>query len=343
MAAAFAAAERGVIFADARSLEDAGRVASLATGTVSIVTAGRPEVVEIHIQGDDPNVPALALAAGLQEGVDDHPIAEAIRAHAIEQGVPPIALRRIQRVPGRGVRALTAEGQEVVLGNRQLLLEAGTSVAVAEDDATRAEGRGLTVLFLSVDSRVRAVFALRDAVRVGARPAVQRLFDLGIEVVLMSGDHRATVEALARPLDVTHIKANLTPSERATEVERLRDSGGVVAALGRAGVDDAFVAAARVPIVLGEVGVPGGERGVALGSDDLRDAAAALWIARAARREMLRGTLVAFSAGGMVALGAALGWVPPAMAALVAVAVDLFALPSGSRLLHRIDLRVPLR
>lgn len=343
VAAAHAAAERGIVYADARSLEDAGRVASLATGTVSIVTVGQPEVVEVHIQGDDPNIPALALAAALQEGTGDHPVAEAIRRRALEQEVSPVAVRRIQQIPGRGVRALTAAGEEIVLGNRQLLLEAGISVAVAEADATRAESRGLTVLFLGVASRVRAVLALRDSVRSGARPAVQRLFDLSIEVVLMSGDHRATVEALAKPLDVTHIKSNLTPAERATEVERLRDSGGVVAAVGRGGVDDAFLAAAQVPVVLGSVGVPGGERGVGLASDDIRDAAAAMWIARAARREMLRGTLLAFGAGSLVAFGAALGWVPPAVAALVALGVDLFALPAGARLLRRIDLRVPLR
>ena len=98
-----------------------------------------------------------------------------------------------------------------------------------------------------------------------------------------------------------------------------------------------------MPIILGAAGSPEGERGVALATDDVRDAAAALWMARAARSEALRGVGLAVGLGAIVVTGAALGWIVPAAAALFAVAVDAFALPAGARLLRRIELRVPAR
>src|SRR5690606_18098970 len=165
-------------------------------------------------------------------------------------------VRRATFSPGRGVTAVAPSGQPLVIGNRGLLLEAGVSVAVADADAARAEERGHTVVFVGLDGRVRALISLRDEDRVGARAAVQRLIDLGIEVVLVSGDHRGTVEALARHLDITHVKAELLPDEQGAEIRRLRETGGVVAVVGRPGHDDAALGAADVPVVLGAAGAP---------------------------------------------------------------------------------------
>ncbi len=97
-----------------------------------------------------------------------------------------------------------------------------------------------------------------------------------------------------------------------------------------------------MPVVLDAAG--GAEdRAVALATDDVRDAAAALWIARAARAKATRGVLIAVGAGAPLVAGAALGWVVPAAAAIIALAIDAFSLVAGARLLHRINLRVPAR
>jgi Cu+-exporting ATPase len=230
-----------------------------------------------------------------------------------------------------------------VIGNRQLLLDEGVSVAVADEEAGHAESLGHTAVFIAVGGRAQAVLSLRDELRPGARAAVQRIFDQGMEVVLLSGDHRATVEAIARNLDIAHVKAELLPEDRGAEVRRLRDTGGAVVTVGRPEQDDGALAAADVPVVLGAAGGPAGDRGVALASDDVRDAAAALWIARAARSEATRGAMFTATVGALLVAASVVGLVAPAVAALFAMAVDAFILPAGARLLRRIELRVPAR
>lgn len=343
VAAAAAGASRGIVYRDGRALEDAGRVGTVAIATSGTVTEGRPELIEVHVLGGGDEDALVADAAAAEAAVEAHPIGGAIRRYAKQHRLAVGAVRRAQLEPGRGVTATTSRGDALVLGNRQLLLDHGVSIAVADAEATRAEDRGMTALFLGLAGRVRAVLVLRDEVRVGSRAAVQRFFDQRLVVVLMSGDHRGTAEAIGRQLDVALVKAELPPDERGEEVKRLAVASGVVAAIGRLGDDDAILRAADLPVVLDAAGSPQVDRGVTLATDDLRDAAAALWIAQAARAESLRGVFLAVGLGAPALFGAAFGWIPPAAAALVAVTLDAIVLPAGMRLLRRIELRVPTR
>jgi Cu+-exporting ATPase len=142
---------------------------------------------------------------------------------------------------------------------------------------------------------------------------------------------------------VTHVKAELLPDEVGPEVARLRGAGGLVAAIGHRETDGAALAAADVPITLASAGAPTGERAVALCTADLRDAAAALWMARAARTEALRAWAVAISVGGITVAAACVGWLGPGIASILAASADAFVVPAGARLLRRIDLREPFR
>jgi Cu+-exporting ATPase len=172
---------------------------------------------------------------------------------------------------------------------------------------------------------------------------VQRLFDLGLEVVLLTGNQRGSVQGLAAALDIEHIKAELSPEERGLEVRSLRDAGTVVAAIGHPGDDDAALAAAHAGIVLSAAGGSATERAVALVSDDVRDAADALWIARAAREASQGALRVAGVAFAAIVAAAAFGLVVPGLAALLAMGVDAYCVGSGARLLRRIALRLPSR
>ena len=361
VSAAASAAERGISFESARALERAGRATVAALCTHGTITEGEPEVEELRALGGVDWDRVLSLIAGSEaaavaqaaarahggsqapERTRSHPIARGVAAFARARGVLPAAVRRARSIEGRGVTALGPASEELVIGSRALLLAEGVSIAVADADAARHEERGHRVVFVGIDGRARAVLSLRDDDRLGARAAVQRLIDLGIEIVLLSGDHRGTVEALARRLDIAHLKAELLPDERAAEVRRLRETGGIVAAVGRAGDDDVAVAAAHVPVRLDAAGLPQSEGEISLTADDVRDAAAALWLARAARREAWRGTTVTVAAGVLLVGLAATGVAFPAAAALLALALDAYALPGAVRLLRRIELRLPAR
>lgn len=343
LAAAASAATRGIVFQNAAALDTAGRVSVVALSPRGVLTEGNPEVVDLHAIGEGEADAFAALAAAAEEVAGDDPIARALQRHAQTRRLLPVEVRRATYLPGRGVTASTTDGLALVVGSRRALLEAGIGVAVADAEAARAESRGRTPVLIALDGRVRALVSLEDALRIGARPAVQRLFDLDAEVVLLTGDQRGAVERIAAALDVTHVKGELLPEERGREVTDLRSAGGVVAAIGIVGADDAMLAAADTGIVLSQAGGGASERAVALVGDDVRDAADALWIAHAAREATVRAMRLAAIAFALIVAAAATGLIVPGIAAVLAVAVDAYGVRAGARLLRRIALRLPTR
>jgi Cu+-exporting ATPase len=342
-AAAAMAGARGVIFHSAASLDALGRATVVAMSPHGVLTESRPEVVELHtLDASDPDA-LMAIAAAAEQAAADHPITRALERFASERGLPEPEVRRPVHHKGRGVTAISPQGQPFVIGSRRLLLEEGVSVAAADAEAARAEASERTPIFIALDGRVRAIMTLHYELRVSARPAVQRMYDLGLEVVLLTGDQRGAVQGLAAGLDIEHVKAELLPEERGQQVRSLRDAGGTVAALGRAGDDDEALAAAHAGIVLGAAGGAAVERAVALVGDDVRDAAAALFIARAARDSAWGAVGVAAVAFALVVGAAGAGLIVPGIAALLTAGVDAYCLPAGTRLLHRIALRLPAR
>ena len=345
LAGAASAGARGIIFQHGSALDLTGHISMVAMAPNRTLTEGKPEVVEVHFMGDGASLleraEVLALAAAAEHAVGEHPIARAIAAFASTQSLPALEIRRAVNVPGRGVTAIAPNGEEVVIGSRRLLLDHSVSVATADADAARAESAGRTAIFVAVAGRVRAVITLQDHLRVGARAAIQRMFDMDLEVVLLTGAQRRPIEELAAGLDIAHVKAELLPEERGHEVRSLHEAGARVAVIGYPIEDDAALSAADVGIALGAAGGPAGEKAVALVSEDVRDAAAALWIANAARDAALSAALFCLGGFAAVVAAAATGLLEPAVAAAFSLCVDAYAVRAGARLLHRIALRLP--
>jgi P-type E1-E2 ATPase len=344
-AAATTAAARGVLFQNGAALELAGNVDVVAMTPHRTLTEGNPELVEVHMLGEStpPNAAdqLLGLIAAAELVATEDAVGRAIVSYAEARRVPFAEVRRSVLVHGHGVTALGPTGEEVVVGSRRLLLDHGVSVALAESHAARAEALGRTAVFVSVAGRVRAVLALYDQLRAGARSAVQRLFDMDVEVALLTGGQRGPVEQLAARLEITHIKAELSSDERGQEVRSLREAGSRVAVIGYPSDDNPALSAADVGVALGAAGGPAGDRAIALVGEDVRDAAAALWIARAARHGALNSVRIALVAFACVVAAAVSGVLEPAVAALIALAIDAHCIHTGARLLRRIALRVP--
>ncbi|MFZ1866656.1 MAG: HAD-IC family P-type ATPase [Polyangiales bacterium] len=342
-AGALASARRGIFFGSARALRDAGRTGTAAILLRGALTAGEPIVQQVHRLGNEDPSWVIALAAAAEKAAEDHPIARAIQRYAKDNDYADATVRKERPLAGLGVTAVTAHGIPVVVGRRQLLLDEGISVAAADSDAVHMENEGLTPIFIAVGGHVEALLAVLDPTHVGARGAVQRIADLPCEVVILSGDDRRTVERIASNLGAGRVKAPLLPRERVAEVRALRETGGITAAIGRGGEDDAVLAASDLPISLRPMGTALEERGVVIASRDVRDAADALWIARAVRRSTSRSVATCVIMGLLVVLGAILGWMTPVAAALIALGTEAWALRAGSRLLRRVDLRVPMQ
>lgn len=342
-AAAAMAGARGIIYHSASALDAVGRARVVALSPHGVLTETRPVVVELHALDHTDADSLIAMAAAAERAAPMHPIAIAVERFAQERRLPELEVRRPVYHAGKGVTAISPQGQPLVIGSRRLLLEEGISVAVADAEAARAEASERTPIFVALDGRVRAVMTLHYELRVGARSAIQRLVDLGLEIVLLTGDQRGAVAGLAAGLDIEHVKADLLPEDRGQEVRSLADTGGTVAAFGHAGEDDAALAAADAGIVLNAAGGAAIERAAALVSDDVRDAAAALWIARAARASAWRAVGVSAVGFGVIVAAASAGMIVPGVAALLTAGVDAYCLPAGARLLRRIALRLPAR
>ena len=342
-AGALASARRGIFFGSPHALREAGRAGTAAILLRGALTAGEPIVQQVYRVGIGDSGWVVGLAAAAEKAAEDHPIARAVQRHAHEHGYPIATVRKERVLSGLGVTAVTTNGIPIVVGRRQLLLDEGISVAAADSDAVHMENEGLTPIFVAVDGRVELLLAILDPIHVGARDAVQRIADLPCEVVILSGDDRRTVERIASHLGTSQVKAPLLPDERVAEVRTLRETGGITAVIGRGGEDDAVLAASDVPVSLRVTGAALEERGVVIASRDVRDAADALWIARAVRRSIWRSIGACAALGVLVAVGAILGWMTPVAAALIALGTEAWALRAGSRLLRRVDLRVPMQ
>lgn len=318
------AAARGIVFRDASSVEAAatvGMVVFCVRGTVSI---GKFEVVEVVSLGARSESELIALAAAAEKAAPEHPMAHAFAEIAARRGVVHETVRRPTLLPGRGITAITAGGESIALGSRQLLLAEGVSVAPAEDVARAIEGQRRIAVFIAIAGRVEGVFGLEDPLRDDARPAVQAMMDAGFDVALLSGESAGTSEAVGLALDVTHVRAEVLPEERAAAVRAIAEVANAVAVVGSPKRDGAALGAADVAVSLAAAGAAGADTAVALASDDLRDAAAAFLFAREARVRARRVAFVAFAGALLVAAACAFApslGAPGALAGSLAVSL----------------------
>jgi Cu+-exporting ATPase len=297
----------GVVYKDARAFDAAGRVAIAVVCSRGTVLTGVPEIVAVEAitpsgetARDASDSHILALAAGA-ETASTHPFANAILRAARTNGVRLESVRSATVHAGLGVTALASTGDRLIVGSRALLLQEKVSVAVADARSSELEAQGRSVLLVALAGKLVGLVALQDGLRAGARAAVQRLLDARIEPVLLSGESRDTCDTIARALDIDHVRPEVLPADRGAEVRALAEGGQIVAALGHPSSDDGALGAADVAIAMGAAGRSAGEWGVALASDDVRDAALALSIAHAAR-DRSRAVLALGLAPGVVAL-----------------------------------------
>lgn len=309
----------GIVYRDAEAFDRAGQADVGVLCSRGTLLRGSPEIVALETLGSLSSRDILALAAGASVA-SSHPSNAALREAARLKNERPESVRHATYHQGLGVTALTARGEPLVVGSRALLLREKVSVALAERRITELEAAGRSVLLVAVAGKLVGLVALQDGLRPGARAAVQRLLDAGIEPVLLSGEARETCETIGRALDIEHIRPEVLPADRGAEVRALGEGGHVVAVLGLPEEDDAALVAAHVAVALGAAGSNPGEWGVALASDDVRDAARSLAIARQTRDRTRVAMVLGLAPGLAAAGGVALGILPLPLAPLLSLA-----------------------
>ncbi len=261
----------------------------------------------------------LSLAAGA-ETASTHPFAAAVSRAARMRGVHADPVRNATARAGLGITASASTGERLVVGGRAIMLAEKIGVAIVEARVSELEGQGRSVLLVALGDRIVGVIALQDGLRPGARAAVQRLLDARIEPVLLSGEARETCETIGRALDIEHVRPEVLPADRGTEVRALAEGGSIVAVVGHPAGDDSALAAADVAVAMGAAGSTPGEWAVALAADDVRDAAMAVAIPRAARDRARVAVALGIAPGVFALLAIGLGVAPLAFAPLAALA-----------------------
>ncbi|MBD8898190.1 heavy metal translocating P-type ATPase [Rhodanobacter sp. DHG33] len=250
MVASGRGAQHGVLFKDAAAIEALQGIDTLALDKTGTLTEGRPVLTELLALDGRSREHLLALAAAL-ERPSEHPLAHAIVSAADEEGVPSLTASGFRALPGRGVVA-TVENMRAALGNAKLLDELGIAHDAAADRHLGAmRERGATVMYLAIDGRLAALFAVADRIKPGAAQAVAELKAAGMRIVMLTGDNATTARAVANELAIAEVQADVTPMDKAAAVNALRAQGRKVAMAGD-GVNDApALAAADVGIAMG--------------------------------------------------------------------------------------------
>ncbi len=320
------AAQHGVLIRSGDALQTAKRLDAVVLDKTGTITVGRPSLTDVVADGL-PEEELLALAAAVERG-SEHPLAEAIVEGARERGVEPPEAEGFQAIPGHGVEAKVG-GRVVLLGNVKLMRDRGVDVEDLEPRAQALADGGKTPMYVAVDGRAVGLVACADTVKEDSRRAIARLQELGIEVVMITGDNRRTAEAIAREVGIGEVLAEVLPQDKAHEVRKLQLEGKKVAMVGD-GINDApALAQADVGVAIGtgtDVAMEASD--VTLISGSLRGVVTAIEVSRATMRNVhqnLFGAFVYNTAGLPIAAGLLYPFFGVLLSPLIAAAAMAFS------------------
>jgi P-type Cu2+ transporter len=229
-------AKRGVLFKNAMALETSARIQTVVMDKTGTLTRGEPEVAEVVLADGADEAHVLALAAAL-ERESEHPLAKAIVRKAASLGAPSLAATHFENQRGAGARAIV-DGHRVAVGNARLMEAAGVTLGDLETRRAEVSAGGRTAVVVAVDGTDVAVLGIADAPRPTAPAAVEALHDLGIEVVMLTGDNQTTAERIATDLGIDTVIAEVLPADKAAHISKLQQGNRKVGMVGD-GVNDA--------------------------------------------------------------------------------------------------------
>jgi len=285
------AAQVGVLFRNAEALQALGKVDTLVIDKTGTLTEGKPEVQDAVALGVDPQE-LLSIAAGLEQG-SEHPLAKAVLTYAAKIGVQPASVEDFSSVSGKGLKGIL-NGQSILLGNDAMM----EGVALDKEAIHLAEEmsvQGKTVVYIAKGGRIFGVLGIVDPVKKGARDAVAQIQDMGIRVVMLTGDSFRVAEAVASLVGVKEIHAQMLPNEKQDVIRKLQEEGSVVAMAGD-GINDApAISQANVGIAMGagaDVAIE--SAGVTLIGGELAGILRALRLSKATIRNVRQSLFFAF-------------------------------------------------
>jgi len=318
-------AENGILIKSAEALESAHKIDAVVFDKTGTITIGKPKVTDILTYGVSEIEFLRIVAAG--EKVSEHPLSEAILQQANELRVQVPEVSEFEAVPEKGIK-YTLDGKRVGVGNEALLSEMGISFENG-DDARLLASQGKTIIIGALDDKVIGMAAVADVIKDTSPNAVETLKEMGIEVIMITGDNEITANAIAQKTGIDRVFAGVLPEGKAKRIEELKKEGKTVAMVGD-GINDApALAAADVGIAIGsgtDVAIESAD--IVLIKGDITDVARAINLSRKTISNVKQNLFWAFiynTLGIPVAAGVLHIWGGPLLSPMLAGAAMAFS------------------
>jgi Cu+-exporting ATPase len=340
-------ATAGVLVRNAEALEVFGRVDTLVVDKTGTLTEGKPALVAVRFVPPWTDVDLLRLAASLERS-SEHPLAAAVVEGADTRGLMLTTAQQFQSVTGKGVKGIV-EGKRIAVGTVAFLQEdagiSNQSVAALNEEAEPLRREGQTILFVAVEGQTAGLLGVTDRIKPSTPEAIAFFKDEGVRLVMVTGDHRDTAEAVARRLGIGDVMAGVLPDQKGQIIQQLKSQGRIVAMAGD-GINDApALALADVGIAMGTGADTAIESaGITLVKGDLRALVRARRLSQATMQNIRQNLFFAFLynvLGVPIAAGVlypVLGLLLSPMIASAAMTLSSVSVISNALRLRRVEL-----
>ncbi|KKB33932.1 heavy metal translocating P-type ATPase [Bacillus thermotolerans] len=329
MAGSGRAAEFGILFKGGEHLEQTQGVDTVVVDKTGTVTHGKPVLTDVLLASGQNEETFLSLI-GAAEKQSEHPLAQAIVQGIQEKGIKLGSVQFFEAIPGYGVQA-TVSGQGIIIGTRKLMQQYGIDITPVLPAMEKLESDGKTAMLAAVNGKYAGLVAVADTIKDTSKEAVRRLQQMGITVIMMTGDNQRTAQAIGREVGVDAVIAEVLPEDKANEVKKLQQQGKKVAMVGD-GINDApALATADIGMAIGtgtDVAMEAAD--ITLIRGDLTSIADAIVMSRKTIRNIKQNLFWAFAYNTIgipiAAAGFLAPWVAGAAMAFSSVSVVLNAL-----------------
>lgn len=292
MVASGKGAELGILIKSGESLETAHKINTIVFDKTGTITEGKPKVTDIYsvdIKDED-----LLLYAASCEKNSEHPLGEAIVNATIEKNIPLMDANNFSAIPGHGLKA-TINSKSILLGNEKLMNDNNINIETLKNKLDTLATEGKTPMILSIDGKAKGIIAVADVIKENSKYAVKKLQDMGIEVVMITGDNKKTANAIGKQVGINRVLAEVLPEGKAQQVQDIQKEGKKVAMVGD-GINDApALAQSDVGIAIGsgtDVAIESAD--IVLMKDDIMDVVTAIRLSKSTIKNIKENLFWAF-------------------------------------------------
>jgi Cu+-exporting ATPase len=328
-------AERGILYKSGEALERAGDITTVVLDKTGTITNGTPIVTDIKIvnqnQHNFDESEIIGLAAGV-ENMSEHPLGQAVVDYALKNSITIHEPERFKSIPGKGIQA-SVDGTEILVGNTRLMSDFSIKWDNDLEHLELLRNEGKTVILVVVKSTVVALIAIADTVKNNAKRVVNELGNMGINVIMLTGDNEQVANAIGRQVDIQQIRAEVLPGDKSAEIKKLQDEGEIVAMVGD-GINDApALAQSDVGISLGtgtDIAIAAAP--ITLIRGDLSSVVDSIKLSKVTLQTIKQNLFWAFFYNIILIPVAAVGFLNPMLAAGAMAVSDIFVIGNSLRL-----------